>query len=78
MRLTPAQIRFLRRVRDAGARGDRTPFLGNREAGRAASAWYRTAYALAVRGLVRLERTGDARTAWLTNQGAACITALES
>lgn len=49
--------------------GTRTPFLGNREAGRAAAAWYRTADSLAGRGLVKLYRDGDALRAIATELG---------
>jgi hypothetical protein len=57
-KLSDAQARFLWVVQSEGSY--RTPFTGGRNAGRVASAWYRTAKALAGLGLVRLEREGDA------------------
>jgi hypothetical protein len=63
--LSPAQKRFLAILADAGAIGDRTPFTGNRDAGRVANAWYRTASVLRRKGLIVLEHEGDALRAWL-------------
>lgn len=69
--LSEPQLKFLRTT----ARGpNRTPFLGNRNAGRAASAWYRTAYSLNERGLVTMDRTGDAYTCNLTDAGRKALT----
>jgi hypothetical protein len=66
-KLSTAQLRFLARLQVAGAAGERCPFLGNRHAGRAASAWYRTANSLKARGLVRTEAYGyDSTRAFLT------------
>jgi hypothetical protein len=71
--LSIAQTCFLRRLRahPLPLAGDRCPFLGNRDAGRAASAWHRTATSLEARGLVRLERSGDSKRAFLTDKGYA-------
>ena len=65
MKTSPAQERFLTVLETNGGAGYRTPFSGNREAGRRASAWYRTAAKLEKMGLVVVEREGDARRAWL-------------
>ena len=70
-KLSKPQQSFLANLLAAGASGVRCPFLGNREAGRVASAWYRTAESLERRGLVRLERSGDSKRAFLTPAGAA-------
>lgn len=64
MTLSEPQRRFLNRLRANGG-SERTPFHGHREAGRVASAWYRTAGSLARMGLIRLERSGDAYVATL-------------
>lgn len=65
LRLSAAQRRFLDICREAGHVGYRTPFTGNREAGRTANAWYRTARSLAVKGYVVLRPSGDAMRAFL-------------
>lgn len=44
--------------------GERTPMLGNRDAGRVASAWHRTASSLQNLGLIRLVWEGDAMRAF--------------
>jgi predicted transcriptional regulator len=67
-KLSPAQLRFMAVLREAGDKGDRTPFTGGRNAGRVANAWYRTAESLRRMGLVRVEREGDARRAWLVEE----------
>jgi hypothetical protein len=71
-KLSKPQMKFLATLLAVDfAEGVRCPFLGNREAGRVASAWYRTAESLERRGLVRLERSGDSKRAFLTPAGAA-------
>ena len=70
MKLSTQQVRFLRSCLDSDSR---TPFAGNRNAGRLASAWYRTAQSLADRGLVDLERVGDAQVASITDPGRAVL-----
>lgn len=65
-KLSAAQQRFLERVRANGEKGYRTPFTGGRNAGRVASAWYRTAQSLKDAGLITLEREGDAYRAFAT------------
>lgn len=62
---TATQAAMLDRLRDAGAKGERTPFVGGRDAGRVVSGWYRTADALHRAGLIRLVREGDARRAFI-------------
>lgn len=64
MKLSPAQQRFLLALDKAGDKGFRCPLMGNRHAGRVASAWYRTAESLERMGLVRLERSGDSKRAF--------------
>jgi hypothetical protein len=73
MSLSKAQIKFLV---VAARTGYRTPFTGNRHAGRVASAWYRTAQSLADKGLVRLTRSGDAGVAEATDLGRQVICAM--
>jgi len=59
-RLSKAQVAFLRCCVDAGTVGHTPACQGQRDAGRIASAWHRTATSLAKRGLVKLTRTsGD-------------------
>jgi hypothetical protein len=70
-KLSAPQQKLLLAAAQAG--GDRTPFTGGRNAGRVASAWYRTAQSLADRGLVTLRRTGDAQTAEITDAGRALL-----
>lgn len=70
-KLSKPQMNFLARLLLSEGKGERCPFLGNRDAGRAASAWHRTADSLAERGLVRLERAGDSKRAFLLPAGAA-------
>lgn len=65
-KLSSTQRRFLAQAATAG--GYHCPFLGNREAGCAASAWHRTANSLEARGLVRLERSGDSKRAFANAQ----------
>jgi hypothetical protein len=72
-KLSPAQMRLLKNA--ATPTGDRTPFLGNRHAGRAAAAWYRTADSLERMGLVTTVREGDASRARATDAGRAILTA---
>jgi hypothetical protein len=76
-KLSGPQKRFLQTAAQGTARDPkgsyRTPFLGNRHAGRKASAWYRTAQSLANQGLISLARTGDAQTATLTEAGWAVV-----
>jgi hypothetical protein len=70
-KLSKPQMDFLARLLLSEGRGERCPFLGNRNAGRAASAWHRTADSLAERGLVELKREGDSKRAFLLPAGAA-------
>ena len=69
MKPTPAQRRFIKITASAGAVGYRTPFLGGRDAGRAANAWYRTAAACERAGWVTIIREGDAQRAHITPAG---------
>lgn len=64
-KLTHAQKLMMARLARNAAKGERTPFVGGRSAGRIAAAWYRTADSLKRLGLIVLCRTGDAETAWL-------------
>lgn len=69
-KLSKPQMDFLSRLLLSQGKGERCPFLGNRNAGRAASAWHRTASSLEARGLVRLVREGDSKRAFLLPAGA--------
>ena len=66
-KLSAPQMYFLVWAKDVA--GHRPPFLGNRHAGHAASAWHRTAHSLKARGLVTVERSGDSWTARITDAG---------
>lgn len=57
MKLSDAQRRMIAEIERNG--NSETPFIGGRGAGRAASAWYRTAFSLADRELVELVKWGD-------------------
>jgi hypothetical protein len=60
MKPTQAQRRFIKITASTGTTGYRTPFLGGRDAGRAANAWYRTASVCERAGWVTIVREGDA------------------
>lgn len=64
MKLSDAQTRFLAEAEKAGDAGIRTPFTGGPNAGRVASAWYRTAHSLERLGLIGLVAEGDATRAF--------------
>ena len=66
-RLSGPQRAMLNRLRlDPG--GERPGFTGNRHSGTTVSAWYRTAHSLAERGLIRMEREGDAWRAFYVKE----------
>jgi len=71
MKPTQAQRRFIKITASTGTTGYRTPFLGGRDAGRAANAWYRTASVCERAGWVTIVREGDAQRAYITPAGTA-------
>lgn len=71
-RITKTQRETLTRIATLD-NGERTPFVGGREAGRIASGWYRTAYALDRAGLVTMKQEGDAYRIRITHAGRLAI-----
>lgn len=69
-KLSPPQRAMLERLSKGS---ERTPFTGGRNAGQVASAWYRTAQSLMLKGHVVLEREGDGQRAHLTVHGVAAL-----
>lgn len=76
-KLSAPQFEFLRILFCLLDSGYRCPFLGNREAGRAASAWHRTAKSLQDRGLCVLKRSGDSWRADISFTGLEYLKSLE-
>lgn len=66
--LSKPQQKFLAELRAAGTEGVRCPFLGNRYAKIAVSAFHRTAESLRKLTLVRIERDGDSIRVFLVTQ----------
>lgn len=69
--LSPTQDALLRESMTAD--GATPTFTGNRDSGRAVSAWYRTAESLRARNLVTMDRRGDRWVARATDAGRALV-----